>query len=231
MSTSPHLPRSHFASDDEDEIEPKSSAAPDDANVFTLRAHTPSPDLTPTPSLTAASLPPTQQSEVLLTTNPEDPHAVPNATYQSPFRCVIEPPITVDLDLAPIEPPDPAAGNKEENSWAMAWAEEWHGLTYTFLGDVVLNLLTVLRSSLPSIVCQDAPYSTNTTGGLPVYARLHKRSRLMHPRLSSPSVFRCSTTYLTVSRLSTSWIRPHQVQHRIEILLRGDTQSFIPTRG
>jgi phosphatidylserine decarboxylase len=50
------------ASDDENEneIELKSST-PDESNVFTPQAHSSSPDLTPTPSPTAASRPPIQQ--------------------------------------------------------------------------------------------------------------------------------------------------------------------------
>ncbi len=58
------------ASDDEDEIEPKSST-PDDPNLFIPRDHSSSPDLTPTPSPTAASLPPTQQSRYFLPSIPK----------------------------------------------------------------------------------------------------------------------------------------------------------------
>ena len=58
------------ASDDENEIEPKSSP-PDEPNVFTPRAHSSSPDLTPTPSPTAASLPPTQQGRHFLPSIPK----------------------------------------------------------------------------------------------------------------------------------------------------------------
>ncbi|KAF8502350.1 hypothetical protein F5888DRAFT_1871885 [Russula emetica] len=58
------------ALDDEDEIEPKSSA-PDESNVFTPQAQSSSPDLTPTPSPTAASLPPTQQGRHFLPSIPK----------------------------------------------------------------------------------------------------------------------------------------------------------------
>jgi phosphatidylserine decarboxylase len=58
------------ASDDENEIEPKSST-PDESNVFTPRTHSSSPDLTPTPSPTAASLPPTQQGRYFLPSIPK----------------------------------------------------------------------------------------------------------------------------------------------------------------
>lgn len=58
------------ASDDEDEIELKSST-PDESTVFTPPAHSSSPDLTPTPSPTAASLPPTQQARYFLPSIPK----------------------------------------------------------------------------------------------------------------------------------------------------------------
>jgi phosphatidylserine decarboxylase len=57
-------------SDDEDEIELKSSI-PVDPNLFAPRDHSSSPDLTPTPSPTAASLPPTQQSRHFLPSIPK----------------------------------------------------------------------------------------------------------------------------------------------------------------
>jgi phosphatidylserine decarboxylase len=59
------------ASDDENKIERKSST-PDESNVFTPpRAHSSSPDLTPTRSPTAASLPPTQQGRYFLPSIPK----------------------------------------------------------------------------------------------------------------------------------------------------------------
>jgi phosphatidylserine decarboxylase len=57
-------------SDDDDEAEPKSST-PDDSNVFTPRSFSSSPDLTPTPSPTAASQPPTQQARYFLPSIPK----------------------------------------------------------------------------------------------------------------------------------------------------------------
>lgn len=78
------------ASDDEDEIEPKSST-PDESNAFTPRAHSSSPDLTPTPSPTAASLPPTQQARYtlpsipkILTRRPVRRTGTPSDTSSSP---------------------------------------------------------------------------------------------------------------------------------------------------
>ncbi|KAF8493786.1 hypothetical protein F5888DRAFT_1636520 [Russula emetica] len=67
------------ASDDEDEIEPKSSAL-DESNVFTPQAQSSSPNLTPTPSPTAASLPPTQQGRHFLP-------SIPKILARRPVRC------------------------------------------------------------------------------------------------------------------------------------------------
>jgi len=58
------------ASDDEDGIEPK-SFTPGKHNVFAPRAHLSSSDLTPTPSPTATSLPPTQQAKYFLPSIPK----------------------------------------------------------------------------------------------------------------------------------------------------------------
>jgi phosphatidylserine decarboxylase len=78
------------ASDDENEIEPKSST-PDESNVFTPRTHSSSPDLTPTPSPTAASPPPTQQGRhflpsipKILTRRPVRRTGTPSDTSSSP---------------------------------------------------------------------------------------------------------------------------------------------------
>ena len=78
------------ASDDDDETEPKSST-PDDSNVFTPRSHSSSPDLTPTPSPTAASLPPAQQARHFLP-------SIPKILTRRPVRRTNAPP---DTPLSP----------------------------------------------------------------------------------------------------------------------------------
>jgi hypothetical protein len=40
------------------------------------------------------------------------------------FQHITEPPIPVDFDLAPTEQCDPDCWKKEENTWAVAWAEK-----------------------------------------------------------------------------------------------------------
>ncbi|KAF8486476.1 phosphatidylserine decarboxylase-domain-containing protein [Russula ochroleuca] len=74
------------ASDDEDETEPKSST-PDDLNVFTPQSQSSSPDLTPTPSPTAASLSPAQQARYFLP-------SIPKILTRRPVRRTSAPPDT-----------------------------------------------------------------------------------------------------------------------------------------
>ena len=73
------------ASDDDDETDLKSST-PDDSNVFTPQSHS-SPDLTPTPSPTAASLPPAQQARYFLP-------SIPKILTRRPVRRTNPPPDT-----------------------------------------------------------------------------------------------------------------------------------------
>jgi hypothetical protein len=75
------------ASDEDDEAEPKSST-PDDSKVFTSRSLSSSPDLTPTPSPTTPSLPPSQQARYFLP-------SIPKILTRRPVRRSSTPPDTL----------------------------------------------------------------------------------------------------------------------------------------
>ena len=102
------------ASDDENEIEPKSST-PDESNAFTPPARSSSLrfDPNPFPYCCISASHPTR--EVLLTIDPEDSHTAPSATYRHPFGHVIEPSIPVDLELSrQSSRPTPTPGKRKK---------------------------------------------------------------------------------------------------------------------
>ena len=72
------------ASEDDDETEPKVST-PDDSDILTPRSFSSSPDLTPTPSPTAASLPPTHHARSFLP-------SIPKILTRRPVRRTSAPP-------------------------------------------------------------------------------------------------------------------------------------------
>jgi hypothetical protein len=85
--------------------------------LFTPQAHSPSPNLMPTPSrlLLHLCFPPSKRG----TSYHRSQRFSRGGTQYN------EPSIPVDPDLTPIEPPDPDFGKKKENSWAVAWADKW----------------------------------------------------------------------------------------------------------
>jgi phosphatidylserine decarboxylase len=110
------------ASDDENEIEPKSSI-PDESNAFTPRDHSSSPDLTPTPSPTAASLPPTQHGKYFLPSIPKILTRRPVRRTGTPSDTSSSPQSQSTSSLRQSSRPTPTPGKRKKIPGP------WHGQT------------------------------------------------------------------------------------------------------